>query len=64
MVYYKISSFKITQNYIIVSLKIIRRKETSKINQSLTCKHKININIPAINRMPKYLQIIELFALF
>ena len=34
--------FEITQNYIIVFFKVIRRKQTSKISQSFTWKHKIN----------------------
>ena len=38
----KISSFKIIKNYIIIFLEIIRRKQTSIINQTSSCKHKIN----------------------
>ena len=38
----KTSSFEITQDYIIIFLEIIRRKQTSKINQTYTSKHKIN----------------------
>ena len=42
MVYYKISSFKITQDYTIISFKITTRKQASIINQSFVCKHEIN----------------------
>ena len=34
--------FEITQNYTIIFFKVIRRKQTSKISQFFTCKHKIN----------------------
>ena len=34
--------FEITQNYTVILLKVIRRKETSKISQFFTWKHKIN----------------------
>ena len=34
--------FKSTQNYTIIFFKIITRKQTSIINQSFTCQHKIN----------------------
>ena len=34
--------FEITQGYIVIFFKIIRGKQTSKINQSFACKHKIN----------------------
>ena len=36
-----LSSFKRTQYYIIILPKLIRRKQTSVINQSFICKHKI-----------------------
>ena len=42
VIYEKFSLFKITQDYIIILLKVIRRKQTSKINQTSSCKHKIN----------------------
>ena len=35
-------SLKIIKKYFIIFLKIIRRKQTSKINRTSTCKHKIN----------------------
>ena len=38
----KISSLKITKNYVIIFLEIIRRKQTSKINKNFCCKHKIH----------------------
>ena len=33
---------KMTEDYIVVFFKILKIKQTSKINQSFTCKHKIN----------------------
>ena len=33
---------KILKNYFIIILKVIRRKQAGKINQSFICKHKIN----------------------
>ena len=37
-----LSIFEITQNYMVIFLKIMRRKQISKISQFFTCKHKIN----------------------
>ena len=34
--------FEITQNCIVIFLKVIRRKHARKISQFFTCKHKIN----------------------
>ena len=34
--------FKIRENYLIVLIKIMRRKQSSIINQCFSCKHKIN----------------------
>ena len=38
----KINLYKITLDYIIIFLKVIRRTQTSKINQNFSCNHKIN----------------------
>ena len=48
--------FEITQNYTVILFKVIGRKQTSKISQFFTRKHKINesnVKVP---------HIIELFA--
>ena len=34
--------FKIIKNYFMFLVEVIRRKQTSKINQTSSCKHKIN----------------------
>ena len=52
--------FKITQNYIVIFCKIIKRKQTSKINQNFACKV-LPANIKPMNPMQKYPHIIELF---
>ena len=36
------NSLKITKNYFIIFLKVIRKEQASNINQSFICKHEIN----------------------
>ena len=53
--------FEITQDYIAIFLKIMMRKQTSKINQIFTCEF-LRVNKTSMNPMQKYPQIIELLA--
>ena len=48
--------FKISQNYIVDFLKIIRQKQASIVNQDFACKHIVNKSIQT------YPHIIELFV--
>ena len=51
--------FKITQNYIIIFLKILKRKQTSIISQFFTCKHKI---IESNAKVPTHYWIVCLYS--
>ena len=50
--------FEMTQNYIVFSFKVIRRKQTSKISQFFTSKHKINESNAEV---PTHYQIVSMF---
>ena len=51
--------FKIRKNYLIILIKIMRRKQICKINQFFTCKHEINASYA---KVPTHYWIVCLYS--